>query len=212
MGHGKGRNCEPDEHNKFMTSLGELKEIRKEEHGRSKKELKLDIAFVKDNNIKDWSETCSLAYFVGYLLKKVILNKKNPCVVCKEAFILDADDNRAINSLIRQKEYKKGVLVFPSKLATRAFVMAENVVRSANITFSKETGLTDRLTEQVVAHVKAKVPEVPLCHLELIFRRFVKAQLFFDGEFTDSQLQVKNKESIEGSQNASKTAKAVALK
>ena len=211
MGHGKGRNCDTDEHSKFVTSLSELKKMRQEEQKASQIELKLDIAFLKANGIKNWSETCSLAYFVGYLLKKVILNKKKPCMVCKEAFVGDADDNRAINSLIVQKENKEGALTRPSKLATRIFIMAENLLRSANVRFSKETGLTDRLTKQVVAHVKSNVPDVPKCHLELIFRRFVKCQLFFDGEFTDSKLQVKNKKMIEGKTNASKTAKAVAL-
>ena len=132
-------------------------------------------------------------------------------MACKEAFIGDADDNRPINSLICQKEIKEGALTRPSKLATKIFIMAENVFRSANIKFSKQTRLIDLLTEQVLKHVKANAPEVPQCHLEIIFRRFVRARLFVDGEFTDSQLQVKNKEMIKGKRNASKTAKAVAL-
>jgi len=83
--------------------------------------------------------------------------------------------------------------------------------RGANLAFSKQKNLTDLLLNQIVEDLKNNFPNVPHCHLNLIFRRFVNATLHFDAENIDNDFVEQNAEMIKGKAMASKTAKGVSL-
>ena len=83
--------------------------------------------------------------------------------------------------------------------------------RGANLAFSKQKNLTHLLPNQIVEDLKKNFPNVPHCHLNLIFRRFVNARLHFDAENIDNDFVEQNAEMIKGKAMASKTAKGVSL-
>ena len=224
MGHAKGTNCGSDDSIEFMSSLRELKQIHKEEEEEAKCELNIDMAFLETNEITDFAETTALAFLGGYMLKHVILGKtrrkgninikKNfkVCQLCAKAFIADPEtDDQVENTLIRMKEFKEGALCRPTRLGNKAFLFAEQLIRSANLEYSKQTGLCDLLTKKIVDGIKENYPDAPTCHLRPIFRRFTNARLNFDGDYIESHLTVKNKKEIKGKANASKTSKGVTL-
>ena len=157
------------------------------------------------------AEEASLSFLNGYFLGKIVLKKKKPCNECCKAFVTDLDDDQVVNSLIDQLEYKEGALTRPSKVGNQIFRHAEKIFRGAKTTFSKQKKLTDSLTSQIVADVKKKFPNIPQCHLNVIFRRFVNARLHFDADHIDNEFIEKNAEIIKGKAMASKTAKGVSL-
>ena len=140
------------------------------------------------------------------------MGQKIPCSACTSAFIVNLDDDHQVtNSLITQKDYKPGALARPSEMANNMFTAAENLIRSSNISFSKQKGLTDILTDKIVEHVKLNFEKIPNCHLQVLLRRFAKARLFFNANNIDSRLQIKHKKEIDGKKHASKTSKGVSL-
>ena len=62
--------------------------------------------------------------------------------------------------------------------------------------------------------VRENYPQAPNCHIELIFKRFAKMRMHFEGEFIDSHWKASeiNAAEIESSSNSSKSAKVVTSK
>ena len=220
MGHVKDTNHAVDENSKFMTCLRELQTIHQEEEEAACKDLNIDMDFINSNQL-DLAESVALAYLAGYFLGKILIQKRDlhhpvkeiKCAACFKAFIIDYEsDDQLVNSLITEKEYKPGALTRPSRFANAIFTDIEKLFRGAELAFSKQNNLTIILTDKMMASVLQKFPDVPKCHLRLIFRRFANARLNFDANFIDNQFIEKNKKIIEGKANASKTSKGVSLK
>ena len=206
MGHVKNTNHAVDEKSKFMTCLRELEEIHKEEEETACKDLNIDMSFINSNQL-DLAESVALAYLAGYFLGKIFIQKRDynhpekeiKCALCFKAFIIDYEsDDQVVNSLITEKEFKPGALTRPSKFANAIFSHIEHIFRGAELAFSKQNNLTTILTDKMMASVLQKFPEVPKCHLRLLFRRFANARLHFDADNIDNAFIEKNKKIIEG--------------
>ena len=210
MGDVENPNSDANVESPFMTSITELKEMHKKEEQEATKDLEIDMSFVKSYKL-NLAEEASLSFLNGYFLSKIILKKQKPCQECCKAFITDLSDDQTVNSLINQLEFKEGALTRPSKLGNQIFRHAEKMFRGANLAFSKQKKITDVLTNQIVEDLKKNFPNIPQCHLNLIFRRFVNARLHFDAEHIDNEFIEKNAEIIKGKAMASKTAKGVSL-
>ena len=65
-----------------------------------------------------------------------------------------------------------------------------------------------------VRYIRENFVDAPSCHIELIFKRFAKIRMYFEGEFIDSHWQVSeiNAAEIESSSHSSKSARAVTSK
>ena len=167
----------------------------------------------------DFAERCSLAYLAGYVLKVTIMKKTKSgakyCVKCEEYFTVKfEDDAQEVNSLITFKDYTEGALVRPSENANAMFYLCETIFRRVFEELRKETRLIDRIAELFVKEVRENYPQAPNCHIELIFKRFAKMRMHFEGEFIDSHWKVSeiNAAEIESSSNSSKSAKVVTSK
>ena len=168
---------------------------------------------------RDFAELASLAYLVGYLLKVTILTDKSNCKNCALLFVVDFEkDDQEVNSLITAREYKAGALVRPSRLANALFKRLEGIFRAKSETFAKLKNINNILTiafvkeaKEFVKESKENFPQVPDCHFELMFRRFAKIRLHFEGEFLNSKLQNRQRDEIENSAYGSKSSKGVNL-
>ena len=210
MGHVENANSDTNVEASFMTSIRELREMHKQEEKAATKDLEIDMSFVRANKL-NLAEEAALSFLNGYFLRKIILKKDKSCEECCKAFVTNSDDDQIVNSLIKQKEYKEGALTRPSKLGNQIFRHAEKMFRGANVSFSKEKKLTDLLANKIVADLKQNFPNIPHCHLDVMFRRFVNARLHFDAEHIDNEFVEKNAKIIAGKAMASKTAKGVNL-
>ena len=94
------------------------------------------------------------------------------------------------------------------------FYLCETIFRRVFDELRKETRLIDRIAELFVNEIREKFPQAPPCHIELIFKRFAKMRMHFEGEFIDSHWKVSeiNAAEIESSSNSSKSAKVVTSK
>ena len=210
MGHSKHGNHNIDASASWMTELQDMKKMAKA-NDRDHRLARLDFKFLKANKITAFSEKAALAYLGGFMLKRTIVNMKTKCTKCIAAFVVGLEDKQIVNHLITLIEYKAGALVRPSVLANKMFFQTETLFRSSIDSVITGKGLTDRLGDAVVDHLKANFPEAPKCHIAKIFKRFVKVRLYFEGEHRNSHLQIKNSADIQGKTNASKSSKAVSL-
>ena len=85
------------------------------------------------------------------------------------------------------------------------------IFRAASSTFVNKRNITDILTVGFKKEIKENFPQAPDCHFDLIFRRFAKIRLNFEGDFLDSHLQTRQKKDIENAAHGSKTSKGVDL-
>ena len=210
MGHGKHGSYGVNEKRGFLTDFKSIKQFLDEE----KHVEETDIANLNALEFapRDFAELASLAYLVGYLLKVTILTDKSNCKNCALLFVVDFEkDDQEVNSLITAREYKAGALVRPSRLANAMFKRLEGIFRSKSDTFTKTKNINNILTIEFVKEAKENFPQVPDCHFELMFRRFAKIRLHFEGEFLNSKLQNRQRDEINNSAYGSKSSKGVNL-
>ena len=165
---------------------------------------KLDIDDQVD--IEDISEINGLAYLSGYMLRSTICNQSK-CDECQKAFVAAETDDQSCNELIRLREYKKGALCKPTKLANDMLQLAEKVFRceQERLKWQKKVRLADKITSKLELHWRSSFPMVPKCHIKTIAARFAKIRLQFFGAFTSRQLVIKQKKKLKGQSNASKS-------
>ena len=217
MGHGKHGSYGVNDERGFLTDFKSIKQFLDEE----KHVEETDIANLNALEFapRDFAELASLAYLVGYLLKVTILTDKSNCKNCALLFVVDFEkDDQEVNSLITAREYKAGALVRPSRLANALFKRLEGIFRAKSETFAKLKNINNILTiafvkeaKEFVKESKENFPQVPDCHFELMFRRFAKIRLHFEGEFLNSKLQNRQRDEIENSAYGSKSSKGVNL-
>ena len=212
MGKVKHGNYIGDDNVSWLVNMKDLQDLDKEDDQDALADF-VELATLRRFTLTDFAEKASLAYLTGYVLKRTIMIRVQYCVRCEEYYTVKfEDDDQEVNSLITHKEYKDGVLVRPSKDANEMFFICEGIFRSALELLKNKTGLTDKMAALFVKEIREKFPQVPSCHLELVFKRFAKIRMNFEGEFIDSHKQVKHAVEIEGGSNASRSAKQVASK
>ena len=132
--------------------------------------------------------------------------------MCALAFVVDFEkDDQEVNSLITAREYKAGALVRPSRLANAMFKRLEGIFRSLSDTFAKRKSINDILTVAFIKEAKENFPQAPDCHFDLMFRRFAKIRLHFEGEFLNAKMQIRQKDEVENAAFGSKSSKGVNL-
>ena len=91
----------------------------------------------------------------------------------------------------------------------RSWKSSQQLLRRYYIANKKN--LTDILTTAFKKDAKENFPEAPDCCFELMFRRFSKIRLHFEGDFIDRKLQSGQKDEIKNAEFGSKSSKAVKL-
>ena len=148
-----------------------------------------DLIFsIGEYQISDFAEEQGLMYHLGYVLKKTICTVSK-CQCCIDTLTINEDDRDLKHSLIVEKAHTEGSLIFPSKLAYEVFEIAnarfmEN--RDSFVTVAK--GL-DKFIDWLRKDLIEIHPDFPLCHLDLILRRFFKVRMYFWARYLDAQLQ-----------------------
>ena len=194
----------------FLTDFKSIKKFLDDE--KKIEETDIETLNALEFAPRDFAELASLAFLVGYLLKVTILTEKSNCNICAQLFVVDFEkDDQEVNSLITAREYKAGALVRPSRMANAMFKRLEGIFRKKSETFAKRKNINDILTVAFLKEAKEIFPQVPTCHFELMFRRFAKIRLHFEGEFINSQLQIRQKSEIENAAFGSKSSKGVSL-
>ena len=98
------------------------------------------------------------------------------------------------HSLIIEKAYTEGALTLPSKLACDVFEKANADFIANRDQFSKAPRCLDKFINWLRDDIVANFPDFPLCHLDLLLRRFFKIRMFFWASFLDAELQKMIKE------------------
>ena len=163
-------------------------------------------------SLENMSEKNSLAYFAGVILKRSILGTKNVCKDCATAFISEEESDEDYEDLISTKEFKKGALTRPTKVAFEMFFDSEVIFRSSeSAACESNTLLGKKITAKVLHFLLEKFPKMPDCHIDKIFSRFIRARLCFEGRQKSRNLLSKGtiQKEVAAEANASKTTKAL---
>ena len=210
MGHGKRGNYGVNENRGFLTDFNSIKQFLDEE--KKVEEYDIESLNALEFAPRDFAELASLAYLVGYLLNVTILTEKSNCKACALVFVVDFEkDDQEVNSLITAREYKAGALVRPSRMANAMFKRLEGIFRKYSETFAKRKSINDILTVAFIKEAKENFPQAPDCHFDLMFRRFAKIRLHFEGEFLNAKMQIRQKDEVENAAFGSKSSKGVNL-
>ena len=207
---GKGRNYEDYVSETFLTDLKSVKQMAEE----VEEEYYDDVEYFDSLNFQpgDFAEACSLAYLAGVIVYRTICTQSF-CQTCKNFFVsfIDDEEQDEVNELIVYKELDTGTLVRPTVLGNSVFQIAEAVFREERGKVKNMTKILNILTSAAVKAVNQKVEGVPACHLYKILFRFIRARLFFWGEFDNGVLQTDQQQIIESESFASKTSRAQIL-
>ena len=214
MGKVKHGNYIGDDNVSWLVDINDLKKMDEDEDQVFLAEI-VTLTAMKKFEPNDFAEKCSLAYLAGYVLKVTIKKKVGYCIKCEQYYTVKfEDDAQVVNSLITYKDYTEGALVRPSVKANEMFFMCETVFRSVFESLRQGTKLIDKLETLFVREIRENFADAPSCHIELIFKRFAKIRMYFEGEFIDSHWQVSeiNAAEIESSSHSSKSARVVVSK
>jgi hypothetical protein len=202
----RGRSYELDDAKDYLTHLENVKKLDQENDPESMED---NIVFIESNfEPGDFCETVALTYFGGYILFKV-LKKRTTCQTCFNFWIAkDGDDFKTHPDcyLIRCSEYVENGLVTPTKVGAEIFEKAEAWFKSNRFSQRHKKGLTKILTNLITDRI-SKDYEVPVCHLEMIIKRFVNSRLQFWANFINRNMKEVNADLIEQASHASKTAR-----
>ena len=97
-------------------------------------------------------------------------------------------------------------MVTPTKVGTEIFGKAEQWFKTNRFSHRDKKGLTKILTNLITDRI-SKDYEVPVCHLEMIVKRFVNSRLQFWANFINRNMKEVNADLIEQASHASKTAR-----
>ena len=198
---------EEDDSLEYLINLDDFKETQKcveEEHQDDIMEI-----FDQDEfDPQDFAEDNSLAYFGGSIMRKIV---KGECEECQNEFFAPEDDEQEVNSLIKLKEKKLGVLVKPSWRANKMFKIAEITFRAyRNDLLSVNKKLDKILVKKVIEAIKEELPILlPTCHMNKIVSAFITARLHFWGRFSNNYLRKTQKKDIDEAANGSASMKQV---
>ena len=141
-----------------------------------------DMAYdilIGDRLVKDFSDENALTYLIGYLFKKTI-HSKSKCDTCKGVFVQDKCDASFNQRLIQLRCYTPDALVIPTELAYRVFSLVESTfIYNLPSIQQRKKNFIEQLLEKLVVTVENMFPEIPRCHLSLMFRRFIKIRMHF---------------------------------
>ena len=191
-----------------LVELQNIKDLRKsleEEEGKSIVTMEEEQPTLKKGQkIKDKAEKDSLGYLTGVILKRTILSQSK-CQDCADSFVT-ADGS---NKLILLKEYTKGQLTHPSKLANDIFEDIEGFFQKNQNLLKDKSKIGESLTKIVLAHLDSQYHNAPKCHLQIIVARFIKARWHFWTKQTDEKEKAMAffKKEMEAEASSSKTSK-----
>ena len=93
------------------------------------------------------------------------------------------------HSLITEKAYVDGALKLPSEMASDLFENANNRFMENRDTFDKAPRTLDKFIAWLSKELVEKYKEFPLCHLDLLLRRFFKTRMYFLANTMDEKIQ-----------------------
>ena len=148
-----------------------------------------DVIFqIGDFEISDLAEQQGLVYHIGYIVKKTICTQSH-CQHCIDLLTTSEDNQELRHSLILEKAYTEGAFILPSKLACDVLESANAKFMTNRNQFSKAPRTLDKFIDWLKEDLAENFPDFPLCHLDLILRRFFKVRMYFWARFLDAQLQ-----------------------
>ena len=141
-------------------------------------------------------------------MRKIV---KGECEECQNEFFAPEDDEQEVNSLIKLKEKKMGVLIKPSWKANQMFKIAEITFRAIRNDLLVENKKMDKiLVKKVIEAIKKEMPIfLPTCHMHKIMTAFITARLHFWGRFSNNYLRKTQKKDIDEAANGSASMKQV---
>ena len=148
-----------------------------------------DIIFqIGDFDLNDFSEEQGLVYHIGYVLKKTICSRSH-CQHCIDLLTTSEDNKDMRHLLIVEKAYSEGALTLPSKLACDLFERSNASFMTNRDKFAEAPRALDKFIDWLKDDLLENFPDFPLCHLDLLLRRFFKVRMYFWARFLDAELQ-----------------------
>ena len=199
-----------DDGTSYLIELKDLKLLRNDDDALIKTDekpdqIEEDTVFLEQLSNEISEERHALARISGYVLLKTIKNESCKCQNCIEYFTAHHEVEQPVNALIDQIEFKKGALTRPSEIGNEIFQQAELVFRLNRKKLCSKPRMGDSMTNLILQNLKTKFGNLPSCHLELIFKRFVKIRFHFWINFQNSIDQRQQKYRIIGESNSSRS-------
>ena len=160
----------------------------------------------------DLSEANCLTYCIGYMLQKTICSKSF-CEKCKAKLVQD-EQTSVSQALITQKAYIPGALTYPTETARLFFSYSESVYNNNCFAIRRGGHALDLVFEHLHTVGRSSDYDIPICHLDLLIRRFFKIRMYFEASEMNNRLrEYKVQHNVENkSKYASRSMAGVALK
>ena len=206
---------EEDDSERFLVELEDYQSKTKSQEDHEEEE---DLDIIEDEEMleklekedydpEDYAETCSLANLGASMLKKTIKSKRGKCEKCTKAFTVHGDeDTQPENTFIKQASYTETSLTFPSRVANKMFLSAELVFRSQRVRhLERNKNLGKLLLDKVLTDFRHEFPDVPKCHLKIIFGRFLRTRCHQWARKSNERFVAAQKEELDGQADSSKS-------
>ena len=158
----------------------------------------------------DYSQVQALSDVVGYVLAKTICGRSY-CKHCCEVLttkVLGLE----IHSSLEEKEYSEGSKTRPTELALKVLSLVESSFLANRNSFSKKPRSMEKFIETMKVVVEKDFKDFPVCHLELIIRRFLKCRQQFWANQLDALVKEHTKHEKDGDNYGSRSLTFRALR
>ena len=214
----RGSSYEMDDGTSYLVELKDLKLLKNVDKIEDSNEIisnendditsDEDSEFLEQVSNEVTNEEHALARLSGYVLYKTIKKTTCNCRTCIDYYTTSHETEQSVNSLIDHTDYKPGALTRPSEIGNAVFKQAEIVFRLNRKKLCGKPKMGQKMTELILQNLPVNFGNLPKCHLELIFKRFVKIRFHFWINFQNSIDQRDQKYLIVGESNSSRSMKA----
>ena len=204
----RGSSYELDDTKGYLSWLGDIKKMEQEVDAEAAEDRLVFIESPFDP--VDYCQARAIAFHAGYVLFKVIKEKRK-CDKCMEYWVAkDNDEEQELNDLIRCKEYKKNGMLRPTPVGNEIFQKMEHYFKANRYEHRKAKGQIKTLTHLITNRISEEF-DSPACHRAIIIRRWVSNRMDFWARFITKNLKEINEEAIYEGAQASKTQKRSVL-
>ena len=185
------RSCTTDSNGTYLDGEEEVnwvtsfKELKASKTDPEIEEMNFEIG---DFELTDFSQIQGITYHLGYVLKKTICSVSH-CQKCIDLLTTGWENRTWKHALITEKSYVDGALKLPSELASDLFEMANARYMENRESFDNAPKTLTRFLEWLSKELAKNHPDFPLCHLDLLLRRFFKVRMNYMANFLDANMQ-----------------------
>ena len=168
-------NCGASDETSFLTSIAWAKALR---YGKIQEEEFEDWVHVPREAI--FQEMAEMedpkhVYLMGFIVLKTV-GSQSYCELCKVIFS-SSQPTDFFHRFVEKRDFTGKALCYITKEGYEMFSACETIFDANRDIMFKKKWLIKRFTKAAVKHVKQSLPNLPVCHLNIMINRYFKFRL-----------------------------------